>query len=114
MPEKNFTTSEKANKYMLNNDISRDRSKGVGSIYSEVGYLELGKKASYSIFSEQGSAKHKFVVGLCNDELGYIIPDNDFFLDSKLPYINNGKDNFDRSHYEEINSTGPDTARTFT
>lgn len=128
---------------VLNNDISRDRKKGVASIYSEVGYLELGEKeigmflipgelfpelfngeflsdkesgnetkARYNILSEQGNAKHKFVVGLCNDELGYIIPDNDFFLDSKMPYIEKGKDRFDRDHYEETNSTGPETART--
>ena len=128
---------------VLNNDISRDRKSGIASIYSEVGYLELGekeigmflvpgelfpelfngeflsekesatgKKADYNILCEQGNAKHKFVVGLCNDELGYIIPDNDFFLDPKLPYINGGHDKFDRNHYEETNSTGPETART--
>lgn len=128
---------------VLNNDISRVRKDGTASIYSEVGYLELGKqeigmflipgelfpelyngeflsekesangrKAEYNILCEQGSAKHKFVVGLCNDELGYIIPDNDFFLNSKMPYINKGKDRFDRDHYEETNSTGPKTART--
>ena len=128
---------------VLNNDISRVRKDGTASIYSEVGYLELGKqeigmflipgelfpelyngeflsekesangrKAEYNILCEQGEAKHKFVVGLCNDELGYIIPDNDFFLNSKMPYINKGKDKFDRDHYEETNSTGPNTART--
>lgn len=128
---------------VLNNDISRVRKDGTASIYSEVGYLELGKqeigmflipgelfpelyngeflsekesangrKAEYNILCEQGEAKHKFVVGLCNDELGYIIPDNDFFLNSKMPYINKGKDRFDRDHYEETNSTGPKTART--
>lgn len=128
---------------VLNNDISRVRKDGTASIYSEVGYLELGekeigmflipgelfpelfngeflsaeesangKKAEYNILCEQGEAKHKFVVGLCNDELGYIIPDNDFFLNSKMPYINKGKDRFDRDHYEETNSTGPRTART--
>lgn len=127
---------------VLNNDISRDRMSGVASIFSEVGYLELGekeigmflipgelfpelfngeflnenesangRKADYNILCKQGSAKHKFVVGLCNDELGYIIPDNDFFLNSKMPYIEKGTDRFDRSHYEETNSTGPDTAR---
>ena len=70
-----------------------------------------GKTAQYNILMNQSNAKHTFVIGLCNDELGYILPDNDFFLDSKLPYINGGKDKFDRSHYEETNSTGPDTAR---
>lgn len=67
--------------------------------------------AHYNILAKQGEAKHKFVVGLCNDELGYIIPDNDFMLDSKLPYINGAHDHMDRHHYEETNSTGPKTAR---
>lgn len=71
-----------------------------------------GKRADYTILKDMSDAKHTFVIGLCNDELGYIIPDNDFFLNEKLPYINSGKDRFDRNHYEETNSTGPDTART--
>ena len=71
-----------------------------------------GTKAEYNILRNQGNAKHKFVVGLCNDELGYIIPDNDFFLNKRIPYIDPTKDRFDRNHYEETNSTGPDTART--
>lgn len=69
-------------------------------------------KAQYKILKNQSNAKHTFVVGLCNDELGYIIPDNDFFLNARTPYIDAGKDRFDRNHYEETNSTGPDTART--
>lgn len=127
---------------VLNNDICRNKMRNKASIFSEVGYLELGdgeigmflipgelfpelyngefltaeesasgKDAHYRILNKQGNAKHKFVVGLCNDELGYIIPDNDFYLDSKLPYINGGNDRFDRNHYEETNSTGPETAR---
>ena len=70
-----------------------------------------GTAAEYNILCKQGEAKHKFVVGLCNDELGYILPDNDFFLHPRLPYINGGNDRFDRNHYEETNSTGPKTAR---
>ncbi len=69
-----------------------------------------GKKATYNPLKNVGKAKHKFVVGLCNDELGYIIPENDFCLNEEMPYINNGRDKFDRSHYEETNSTGPKTA----
>ncbi len=71
-----------------------------------------GKKASYKPLKEMGNAKHKFVVGLCNDELGYIVPENDFFLHSATPYIDAMKDKFDRNHYEETNSTGPETAAT--
>ncbi len=70
------------------------------------------KAADYKILRDMCSCDHQFVIGLCNDELGYIIPDNDFLLHEKTPYINNAKDRFDRSHYEETNSTGPNTART--
>lgn len=69
-------------------------------------------EAQYRILKDLSNAKHTFVVGLCNDELGYIVPENDFYLDSKLPYINGGHDRFDRNHYEETNSTGPKTAQT--
>lgn len=71
-----------------------------------------GKKADYKVLKKMGGAKHNFVIGLCNDELGYIIPDNDFVLNEKMPYIEKGVDKFDRSHYEETNSTGRETART--
>lgn len=70
------------------------------------------KKPHYKVLKEQGNAKHTFVVGLCNDELGYIIPENDFFLNSRTPYINSGTDRLGRSHYEETNSTGPKTAQS--
>ncbi len=69
-----------------------------------------GKVAQYKPLKQAGNAKHKFVVGLCNDELGYIIPENDFLLNSATPYIDSAHDKFDRNHYEETNSTGPKTA----
>ena len=56
--------------------------------------------------------KNNFVIGLCNDELGYIIPKNDFFLNDETPYINAGTDNLERRHYEETNSVGPKIAET--
>ncbi|MBO5360193.1 MAG: hypothetical protein J6B25_05045 [Clostridia bacterium] len=71
-----------------------------------------GKAADYKVLSKMGGAKHHFVIGLCNDELGYIIPDNDFVINERMPYINKGKDRFGRDHYEETNSTGRETART--
>lgn len=70
-----------------------------------------GKNAEYSVLCDMTPCKHNFVMGLCNDELGYIIPDNDFIVNEKLPYINSAKDRFGRNHYEETNSTGPHTAR---
>ncbi len=71
-----------------------------------------GTQAEYKVLSEMTDCEHSFVVGLCNDELGYIIPDNDFMLHEWLPYFNIPHDSFGREHYEETNSVGIDTART--
>ncbi len=51
------------------------------------------------------------IFGLCDDEIGYIIPPNDFLVDEKLPYLNEAIDGTGRKHYEETNSLGPDTAK---
>lgn len=49
-----------------------------------------------------------FVVwGLCDDELGYIVPPEDFLLHDTAPYLERAYDQFDRRHYEETNSLGP-------
>jgi len=50
------------------------------------------------------------VFGLCNDEIGYIVPPGDFFLHETYPYLQRGVDASGRSHYEETNSVGPLTA----
>ena len=43
------------------------------------------------------------VVGLANDEIGYIVPPSDFVLDEELPYLQEAEGD----HYEETNSLGP-------
>lgn len=50
------------------------------------------------------------IFGLANDELGYVLPPNDFMLNSDAPYLDKAIDRLGRRHYEETNSTGPDTA----
>ncbi|MDR1803384.1 MAG: neutral/alkaline non-lysosomal ceramidase N-terminal domain-containing protein [Treponema sp.] len=50
------------------------------------------------------------IFGLCNDEIGYIVPPGDFFLHETTPYLQRGVDATGRSHYEETNSVGPLTA----
>ena len=50
------------------------------------------------------------IVGLANDELGYIIPPSDFLLNEKTPYLARTMDNRGEDHYEETNSVGPDCA----
>lgn len=68
------------------------------------------QKADYTPLIKMTNAKNNFVVGLCNDELGYIIPQNDFFLNKETPYINGATDHLGRRHYEETNSVGPRVA----
>jgi len=49
--------------------------------------------------------KIKFVFGLANDEVGYLVPKSEW--DQKPPYLYGAKG----PPYGEINSCGPDTAR---
>lgn len=51
------------------------------------------------------TGKHRMIVGLANDELGYFIPKRQW--DEKEPYCYGRK----KPQYGEINSTGPDAAR---
>jgi hypothetical protein len=51
------------------------------------------------------SSEHPWIVGLGNDELGYIVPEYDFLLDDRLPWFNEP----DGDHYEETNSLGMQT-----
>ena len=125
---------------VLNNDISRDEDKNISIIsevsYMELGDKQVGvymipgelspelesgnflsaeeaansTEADYKSLSEMARCKHNFVLGLCNDEIGYIIPENDFLLHEWLPYFNNTDDENGRRHYEETNSLGPQTA----
>jgi len=51
----------------------------------------------------------KLIFGLANDEIGYIIPDNDFYVSEKKPYAFWAipKDRHGRAHYEETTCSGP-------
>ncbi len=125
---------------VLNNDISKDKDKNISIIsevsYMELGNKQIGvymipgelspelesgnflsadeaangTEADYKSLSEMARCEHNFVVGLCNDELGYIIPENDFYLHEWLPYFNQTNDEAGRKHYEETNSLGPQAA----
>jgi hypothetical protein len=50
--------------------------------------------------------KLKFIFGLANDEIGYIIPQSEW--DEKPPFLYGAS----KSPYGEVNSVGPDVART--
>jgi hypothetical protein len=47
--------------------------------------------------------RHRWVVGLGMDELGYMVPPYDFKLDPALPYLREAEG----AHYEETNSLSP-------
>ena len=127
---------------ILNNDISKDKDKNISIItevsYMELGNKQIGvymipgelspelesgnylsaeesangTEVDYTSLTEMSRCKHNFVIGLCNDEIGYIIPENDFLLHEWLPYFNNTDDENGRRHYEETNSLGPQAAGT--
>ncbi len=50
--------------------------------------------------------EHAWIVGMGNDELGYIIPEYDFITSDSVPYLEEAEGD----HYEETNSLGPSTA----
>lgn len=50
------------------------------------------------------------ILGVSNDMTGYIVPPNDWILHTTQPYLTSVRDKFDRNHYNETNSLGPDTA----
>lgn len=91
-----------------------------GEVFPELvygGYLseeESAEGLSPSInpkpLAEIAGDENLLVFGLANDEVGYVIPPNDFMLDSDAPYLERAMDRHERRHYEETNSLGPDTA----
>lgn len=127
---------------VLNNDMEKNNNKEVSIIsevsYMQLGNKQIGiymipgelspelesgnflsaedaankTDAEYKVLSEMSDCEHNFVLGLCNDEIGYIIPDNDFLLHEWFPYFNIAYDDAGRKHYEETNSVGPATAGT--
>ena len=114
--------------------------KGTGALISEISYIEIdGVKilmipcelfpelayGGYLSADESATGRGEevnpvplteiagdelLVFGLANDELGYVIPPNDYLLNEVQPYIDKVIDRHGRRHYEETNSTGPETA----
>lgn len=51
------------------------------------------------------------IIGLANDEIGYVVPPSDFALNEKYPFIRPLDVTEGENHYEETNSTGIETAK---
>jgi hypothetical protein len=63
------------------------------------------------VLRERMAGEFKFIVGLANDELGYIVPANDFVPPVLLPSLHLGTDRCgDDDHYEETVSAGSEMA----
>ena len=56
-------------------------------------------------WKDRMGADYNWIIGLGNDELGYLVPPYDFVVDEGLPYL----DEAEGDHYEETNSLGPRT-----
>ncbi len=63
------------------------------------------EKPLFSILPE----KTKLIFGLANDEIGYILPVNDYYISPETPWVS-ATDKFGYRHYPETNGTGPETA----
>ena len=57
--------------------------------------------------AREAGIENLLVLGLSNDELGYIVPPSDFLVNETAPYLSRIKDYKDEDHYEETNSVGP-------
>ena len=85
-----------------------------GELYPEIanGGIETPKEGDFKLavpietppLRSLMPGKYKFVLGLANDELGYIIPKSEW--DKEAPYLYDSP----KAHYGEVNSTGPETA----
>lgn len=68
-----------------------------------------GREYEYPTIFDMLGEGEKLIFGLANDEIGYIIPDNDFYVSEKKPYAPWAipSDQHGRKHYEETTCSGP-------
>jgi len=90
-----------------------------GELFPELqlgGYLEEGDAAAGGPEMNPAPlrelAKDDDLILFCLgcDELGYILPPGDYLLHAEKPFVEEAYDASGRKHYEETNSTGPNTA----
>ena len=75
-----------------------------GSLQQEMDPTPLAKTA------EAYGVEQLLVVGLSNDEIGYIVPPSDFLINEQMPYLERIRDSKGEDHYEETNSVGSECA----
>lgn len=82
-----------------------------GALSAEESGTGKGAEINPDLLCDIVGDKEILIFGLANDELGYVLPPNDFVLNEKMPYLDDGRDRHNRRHYEETNSMGPNTAK---
>ena len=79
-----------------------------GELFPELAYGE-GEKLGVTATLKELLGDDFLVFGLCDDEIGYIVPPSDFMLNEKNPYLQ-AVEGAGENRYEETNSVGPDAA----
>lgn len=77
-----------------------------GKAYGDANPDGINPRPLADIAADYGM-EHLLIIGLSNDELGYIVPPSDFLLDKEAPYLAKTMDYKGENHYEETNSVGP-------
>ncbi len=77
-----------------------------GELFPELAYGS-GKQNGVAATISEIINDDFIVVGLCDDEIGYIVPPSDFLLNDVNPYIESVKSQYGENHYEETNTVGP-------
>lgn len=77
-----------------------------GAAYGDANPEGINPRPLLEMAQENGISQ-LLIVGLANDEVGYIVPPSDFLLNDELPYIDKTMDYKGENHYEETNSVGP-------
>lgn len=119
---------------ILGNEVSRGRSMTGYLLHSELSVFQMGDVTlalipgeifpelvsgqglgrgdpeALGAIAQRHGVQNLLIVGLCNDELGYIIPPSSYLLNEDAPYIETVTDDMGENHYEETNSTGIATA----
>lgn len=77
-----------------------------GGEYGDAGARNENPKPLTQSVKEHG-LEQLLVIGLANDEIGYIVPPSDFLVNPEKPYFEKITDDKGENHYEETNSIGP-------
>lgn len=80
-----------------------------GSQYGDANPEAENPKPLCEIATDYG-IENMVIIGLANDEIGYIVPPSDFLLNEEAPYLEKTMDYKGENHYEETNSIGPQCA----